>query len=87
MAEKMEMQAIDPRFRWPWPGPWPLPEPGDPGPVWEMIIDRLDRTQLNRVAGIQLQVTQAALKAQKLVLDAKLEAVTQLQEIMKAGVK
>ena len=85
MAEKMNIQAIDPMFRW--PRPWPWPEPGDPGPPWELIISRLDQAAINRLLGVQLDLAKSTLEAQKVVLDAQLKSVGRIQEIIGGGVK
>jgi hypothetical protein len=76
--EKIDVQAINPLFRW----RWPWPDPGDPGPMWELIVSRLDRTASNRLAGVQLDLAKSTLEAQKVLLDAQLKAVGHLQEII-----
>ena len=83
MPEKLDMQAINPQFRW----HWPWPEPGDPGPPWELIIAQLDRSAVIRLAGVELELTKTRLEAQRAVLDAQVKAVGQMQEIIGGRVK
>jgi hypothetical protein len=80
MTDKLEVQAaLNPMFRW----RWPWPEPGDPGPPWELIINRLDRVSLTKLIEVQLEVAKASIEAQQSVLSANLKALDQVQGVLK----
>jgi hypothetical protein len=79
MPDKIDPQLLSPLFRW--HRPWP--EPGDPGPPWELIISRLDKAALVSVVGVQLNLAQSALEAQKTMLDAQMKAVNEMRGIIK----
>jgi hypothetical protein len=81
MPDKIDPQQLSPLFRW--QRPWPWPEPGDPGPPWELIISRLDKAALVNVVGLQLNLAQSALEAQKTMLDAQMKAVNEMRGIIK----
>ncbi len=73
MPEPLQISKLNPILRWPhWP--WP---PGDPGPdpIWESILSGLDKTAVNQLAKVQLEVVKATLQAQ-------LNAVQHVQEIL-----
>jgi hypothetical protein len=83
-AMPQNVQEVHPLLRSPWG--WNWPKPGDPGPDWNLIVSRLDKVAIVKLAEAQLSVATKELEAQKTVLDAQLKALGTMQEIIRAGV-
>jgi hypothetical protein len=76
MPDSLQEMKLNPVLGWPW---WRVPIP-DPGPPWESILRGLDKAAVNRVAAIQLDVTKATLQAQ-------VNAIQQIQEVLGRAAK
>ena len=77
------IQEIHPVLRSPWG--WNWPKPGDPGPDWNLIVSRLDKNAILKLTAVQLSLATKEIEAQKTVLDAQLQALGAMQEIIKTG--